>query len=340
MGANWAALLRNGIQPYQVMSTDLEQYLPLDGSQAMRGDLNMGGADIRAVSDIYFESPASDSPSGSSWTAPGYGITAGIRWSVPISGANVRGKFEVKTPIGSGTKETRLIGYSENTDASDAASVVLQAVGDTVAPLLDLQSASDPWKLIWDSDTDTFITPSSGLDSLSVWAGGVEMLRLTEAASDQVAVGNFGSTTVPSLTRIDDPNSGLSLRGSDAGGIIMGGTEIQTFASTGTTHTNFVSLAFSSLTIASGAITVTKSFHLVDTEGGAATDDLVTINDAAPIGTILVLNSANSARDVTLKDGTGNLLLAGDFTLATTAQTIMLLKLGGAQWTELSRSAN
>jgi len=92
------------------------------------------------------------------------------------------------------------------------------------------------------------------------------------------------------------------------------------------------------LTIASGAITATKSFHLVDTEADAATDNLDTINGGT-IGNILVLQSANSARDVTLRDNVGNLRLAGNFTLATSAYSIVLIR-RTTTWHELTRSAN
>jgi hypothetical protein len=94
------------------------------------------------------------------------------------------------------------------------------------------------------------------------------------------------------------------------------------------------------LTIASGVITVTGSHHLIDTEGGAATDDLDTINGGVD-GMIVVLRDASSSRDVTLKDGTGNLRLAGDCTLANVGQMIMLMYCENeAFWQEISRSNN
>ncbi len=95
---------------------------------------------------------------------------------------------------------------------------------------------------------------------------------------------------------------------------------------------------FTELTIASGAITVTGSLHTVDTEGDAASDDLTTINGGAT-GSLLVLRSAATARVVVLKDGGGNLLLAGDCTLNTYHDTITLIKLGSS-WYELARSNN
>ena len=96
----------------------------------------------------------------------------------------------------------------------------------------------------------------------------------------------------------------------------------------------------SDVAIASGVIAVTDSVHLVDTEGNAATDDLDTINGGSD-GYILILRSSVNSRDITLKDGTGNLYLAGDFTLSHTQDTITLrFDAGLSGWIETSRSDN
>jgi hypothetical protein len=84
-------------------------------------------------------------------------------------------------------------------------------------------------------------------------------------------------------------------------------------------------------TIATGAITATSSYIVLDTEGAAASDDLDTINgDTA--GQILVLTIANSARDVVLKNGTGNLSIGGDITIGTTNDVVMLLRRSGSNY--------
>lgn len=100
-------------------------------------------------------------------------------------------------------------------------------------------------------------------------------------------------------------------------------------------------LAYSSdteLTIASGAITVTRNFHTVDTEADAASDDLDTINGGAD-GMPLTLAANDAARTVVMKDGTGNLRLAGDFSMDNNQDTITLIYNGSA-WLETSRSDN
>lgn len=95
----------------------------------------------------------------------------------------------------------------------------------------------------------------------------------------------------------------------------------------------------STLTISGGKITVTESFHRIDTEGGAATDNLDTINGGST-GDLLVLASVANARDPTLKDSAGNLRLNGDCTLTTFQDTITLVKVPSGEWYEISRSDN
>lgn len=97
-----------------------------------------------------------------------------------------------------------------------------------------------------------------------------------------------------------------------------------------------------SVTIASDAITVTSSHVIVDTESAAASDNLLTINGGAD-GDILVLRSANSARDVVVTATSGNIDMAGgaNFTLATVRDRLTLMYEGTAsRWREISRSTN
>lgn len=94
------------------------------------------------------------------------------------------------------------------------------------------------------------------------------------------------------------------------------------------------------VTISSGVITITQCYHTIDTEGAAATDDVDTINDTGfDDVTIIVLRATSSSRTVVLKDGTGNLRLAGDCTLDNNDDTITLIGTG-AIWYEVARSNN
>ncbi|MCD6154236.1 MAG: hypothetical protein J7J22_00385, partial [Candidatus Verstraetearchaeota archaeon] len=98
---------------------------------------------------------------------------------------------------------------------------------------------------------------------------------------------------------------------------------------------NLKSLNFkdaTTLTISSGAITVSQSYHYVDTEGGASTDDLDTINGGMA-GDILYLRSADSARTVVIKHGTGNIVTpdGSDYSLDSTDKVVALL-CDGTNW--------
>ena len=92
------------------------------------------------------------------------------------------------------------------------------------------------------------------------------------------------------------------------------------------------------LTISGGAITITSSKHTVDTQGEAATDDLVTINGGID-GQQLIITTENSSRTVVVKDGTGNLRLDGDFTMDHT-QDVLVLLYSQPNWIEIARSDN
>ena len=81
------------------------------------------------------------------------------------------------------------------------------------------------------------------------------------------------------------------------------------------------------LTIATGAITLTNnsSSYVIDTEGAAATDDLDTISGGQD-GQVIILNSANAARNVVVKHNTGNIYNpnAFDITLDLTTDLVVL----------------
>ena len=92
--------------------------------------------------------------------------------------------------------------------------------------------------------------------------------------------------------------------------------------------------------ISAGSITAYGDYINVDTEGGAATDDLETITIGTH-GQVLRLQSHNNARDVVVKDNVGGLRLEGDFTLSNTRDKLVLIfNAISGRWEELSRSNN
>ena len=99
------------------------------------------------------------------------------------------------------------------------------------------------------------------------------------------------------------------------------------------------------LTIAGGAITPTKGFHTVNTEGSAAADDLEIIDPAnLPDGSFLYLLQAIDSRIVTIKHGAGGfgeILLPGDADITLTdAFDGVILRRRAHQWVFVSRLSN
>jgi hypothetical protein len=122
-----------------------------------------------------------------------------------------------------------------------------------------------------------------------------------------------------------------------ATGAVVGTTNTQTLSNK---TMDTVVLARADLVIATDAITVSRSQHRIDTEGGAATDNLATISGGTTFQ-LLLLQSTNSARDITVKHGTGNIYLNGlaDFVLDNSRDVLVLIKTG-AEWNEVCRSNN
>lgn len=106
-----------------------------------------------------------------------------------------------------------------------------------------------------------------------------------------------------------------------------------------TTIGGFLKLDFESLVLSSGAATATQSLVHLDTESLAATDDCDTINGAEE-GRILHVHAEIGSRTVTMKDGTGNLRMNGDFDLNALTDMISFIGSGLGNWIETSRSNN
>ena len=90
--------------------------------------------------------------------------------------------------------------------------------------------------------------------------------------------------------------------------------------------------AASELTISGGAITATQTYHKVDTEADAASDDLDTINGGAA-GDLLIIRAENDARTVVVKHNTGNIWIIGeqDVSLEDTEDHLWLIY-DGSTW--------
>jgi len=98
------------------------------------------------------------------------------------------------------------------------------------------------------------------------------------------------------------------------------------------------------LTISNGSITITRSYHKIDTEGAAVTDELTTIN-GGHVGDILILQSTSSSRDITLKqlDPGGNLKIGSDIILDHIRDKVLLIAIdngGTLEWNAIGARSN
>ena len=155
---------------------------------------------------------------------------------------------------------------------------------------------------------------------------------------------NFTTLTLSGIASVDDATdstSGTSGSIHTDGGL---GVVKNLFVGASATISNVLNLKPVEVTVASGAIARTASVHVVDTEGGAGTDDLHTISGGVE-GDILILYSNITTRDTTVKDqttlGSGNINLAGgaDFSLSHPYDKLVLI-FRAVQWDELTRSNN
>lgn len=97
--------------------------------------------------------------------------------------------------------------------------------------------------------------------------------------------------------------------------------------------------AFTELTIASGVVTATKSFHAIDTEADAASDDLDTITPSAWMtnGTELNLKAISSSRTVSVTEA-GNIRLVSSPRDLTHSDDWLVLVYDNSVWKEVSFS--
>lgn len=93
------------------------------------------------------------------------------------------------------------------------------------------------------------------------------------------------------------------------------------------------------LVIATDAVTITRPYHTLEPQT-STTDDLATISGGKD-GFILTLRVKDSGDTITIKDGTGNLRLTGDFAMDSQQDTIQLIFDATLNvWLELCRSNN
>tara|TARA_R110000824_G_scaffold47353_3_gene134954 strand:+ start:15073 stop:15780 length:708 start_codon:yes stop_codon:yes gene_type:complete len=195
--------------------------------------------------------------------------------------------------------------------------------------------------------TSVYLTWADTAASLMKFRNAADSAWVTWATTDGKLLSADGSAATPGMAFSSDVNTGAFRPTTDIYAISTGGNEaVRWDASQNMTAAGSVTaLKFSfgaptELTIATGIVTATKSNHTIDTEGDAATDDLITINGGSD-GDILVLRAANGSRVPTVKDSSGNILTEGDFVMNAVDDTITLMYVASfSKWVEISRSNN
>lgn len=92
-------------------------------------------------------------------------------------------------------------------------------------------------------------------------------------------------------------------------------------------------------TISSGSISPTVGYVLVATEGGAATDNLDTIDATTLTGSLLLLQASDTNDTVVVRHDVDNIHLnGGDFSLDDAEKWILLIAGANDDWYELARS--
>ena len=180
--------------------------------------------------------------------------------------------------------------------------------------------------------------------------------RLVETAGSMKLQKNTGTEGTPSWSDLVDIDSSGNL---NAISLKVGGTEV--VDSSGDIAAASVPAAAlasgpinasgqldfdtaTELTIASGVITATNNYHTIDTQSDGASDDLDTITAGTNVsaGFVLVVQPANAARTVVLKNGTGgadNLDIGADVTLDESYSTYALVY-DGSNWRPFSYAAS
>jgi hypothetical protein len=173
--------------------------------------------------------------------------------------------------------------------------------------------------------------------------GATNLLGLKRTTADTLTWVNTSGTVVQTLSRaIAGTANEITVTNADgvAGAPTLSLPSALTFTGktvTGGTLNDINVGAATELTIAAGVVTATKTYHTIDTEADAASDDLDTINGGS-VGDFLIIRAANGSRDVVVKHGTGNIKGGGgglDRTLANTNMTVSYIY-DGTNWTETS----
>lgn len=220
---------------------------------------------------------------------------------------------------------------------------VMQSLTDTTADRLMPVGAfgiGNSGTAIHLDDLDAIDTPM-GQYRISTATTGVKPAGVT--TSSAVLVLRYGTGTVFQILMSQQQSGAMFTR------MYTGGAWEDWLEITSTTGSSFSSLVKGSwnlshegdtLYISGGSITPDSDSHKVGTEGGAATDDLTTINATnAHDGAMLCLQCRLSSESITVKHNVGNIKCGADFTLSGLHDQA-LFRYSGSNWKLVSYSSN
>jgi hypothetical protein len=192
------------------------------------------------------------------------------------------------------------------------------------------------------STTDGSLQTDGGLSVVLDAVFGDDVFLLSDSAVFNMGAGNdftithdgtTGATIAGNPITITSAGAATWSTSSGALTISTGSGDLTLDPTTNTILEKAAVLKYSELTLSSGVITVTSNYHTIDTEGNASTDDLDTISGAA-VGQFLILQPASSGRDVTIKNGGGNIYTrdGADVVMTSTSTPLLLLFDNASVW--------
>jgi len=209
----------------------------------------------------------------------------------------------------------------------DSASLVRDPVTASKTMRIDTGAVADATtRVLIMPNQNVDLTPNTGTFPALVHAtrhesGGGDAIKLDNLATPDDNENLDSSATEHGLLKKLDNVSTNFLNGTGAWAVPTGSTPA--FLDLGTPST---------LTIATGAITITGSYHLVDTESAASDDLLVTINGGIN-GRILIIRPVDNDREIFVRS-TGNIQLSADFDMAFANDSLTLIY-NGSEWIEI-----
>lgn len=328
---------------------DHTQYLHMNGTRAMTGDLDLGNNNIGNIGTL------------SSWgDVDGvilYGGNTAVAGSIALYGKNhasVPGMVSLEVPDAAKAGQKwalRVYGVSDTPKVDIAFGIDMNSkeitdVADIIpdaASTREFGSAALPWG---DIHVDGVIymqqTNGSDIDGCHdiISPTGITMGLQSNGATLDLQCGTGGyvrlSGSPKYMAPLWDNDHDLGLSGNRWKNI---------YGVTGIFNTlSFEKLSLGSpteLTVSGGVITSTRSYHKIDTEADAATDDLDTINGGA-VGDTLIISPISDDRTIVVKNSAFNgiYLNGSDFTMDSESDMLTLLCTSTNIWTETSRSNN